>query len=72
MPLLRKPEWFKRYVKNMDFHIFLPVGAIAQLPTSVHDGLTIGVYLLFIRFNLWEWSNVFFMGKLEGMMSALY
>ena len=56
----------------MDFHIFLQVGAIAQLPTSVHDGLTIGVYLLFIRFNLWEWSNVFFMGKLEGMMSALY
>jgi hypothetical protein len=72
VPLLIKPEWFRRYVKNVDLYFFIPVGAIAQWPTSMHEGLTVGVYFPLLRSNPWEWSNVSFMGKLGSTLSALY
>jgi hypothetical protein len=72
VPLLLKPEWFRRYVKNVDLYFFIPVGAIDQWPTSMHEGLTSGVYFPLIRSNPWEWSNISFMGKLGSTLSALY
>jgi hypothetical protein len=72
VPLLLKPEWFRRYVKNVDLYFFIPVDAISQWPTSMHEGLTIGVFLPLLRYNPWEWSNVSFMDKLGSTLSALY
>ena len=38
----------------------------------MHEGLTIGVYLHFLRYNPWEFSNVSFMGKLVITLSDMY
>jgi hypothetical protein len=57
VPRLLKPEWFRLYVRNVDLYFFIPVGAIAQWPTSMHEGLTLGVYFPLLRHNPWEWSK---------------
>ena len=54
VPLFLKPEWLRGYVKNVDLYFLIPVGAIAQWPTSMHEGLKIGVYFPFLRYSLWE------------------
>ena len=72
MTLLIKPECFRQYVKNMDLYFFIPVGAISQWPTSMYEGITIGVYLPFLIHNPWELSNVPFMGKMVRTLSAMY
>jgi hypothetical protein len=72
MPFFLKPEWFRRYVKNVDLYFFITVGANAQWPTSMHEGLTIGVYFPLLGYNPWEWSKVSFMGKLGSTLSALF
>jgi hypothetical protein len=73
IPAVLQPDWFIKFVKVTDLYFFIPSGAIPEWPLNMHKALTIGLYFPLLRFNLWDWSNVPFMGRLGGgTLSALY
>jgi hypothetical protein len=51
IPLIRKHDWFKRFMKNVDLYFFVPIGAIPDWPRSMHEGLTIGLYFPLLRYE---------------------
>jgi hypothetical protein len=65
IPLILKPDWFKRFVKTVDLYFFVPLGAIPALPRSMHEGLTIGLYLPLLRYDPWDWKKCPFHGKIR-------
>jgi hypothetical protein len=72
IPLILNTDWFKCFLKTVDFYFFVHVGAIPAWPSSMHEGLTIGLYFPLLRYEPWDWKNVPFMGKFGSTLSALY
>jgi hypothetical protein len=72
IPAVLQPAWFRKFVKVTDLYFFIPSGAIPEWPLNMHEALTIGLYFPLLRLNPWDWSNVPFMGRLGGTLSALY
>jgi hypothetical protein len=72
IPKSLRLEWFRRFIKIVDFYFFIPAGAIEQWPSNMHEGLTIGLYFTLLRNAPYDWNKVPFMGKLRSTLSALY
>ena len=45
IPVVMKPDWFKRFVKVIDIYFFIPAGSIPEWPANMHEALTIGLYI---------------------------
>jgi hypothetical protein len=72
IPAVLQPHWFRKFVKVTDLYFFIPACATPEWPLNMHEALTIGLYFPLLRFNPWDWSNITFMGRLGGTLSALY
>ena len=72
VPGLLRPEWFRRFRRVVDFYFFAPAGAIDAWPKSMHEPLTIGVYLPLLRHDPWDWRRVPFLVPFGISLSALY
>jgi hypothetical protein len=72
VPALLRPEWFRRFRRTVDFYFFVPAGSIPAWPASMHEPLTIGVFLPLLRFSPWDWKRVKFLVSFSLSLSAMY
>ena len=72
VPSLLRPEWFRRFRRCVDFYFFIPAGSIPAWPASMHEPLTLGLYLPLLRFSPWDWKQVSFLVPFGLALSALY
>jgi hypothetical protein len=72
IPSLLRPEWFRRFRRCADFYFFVPAGSIPAWPASMHEPLTIGIFLPLLRFSPWDWKRVKFLVPFGISLSAMY
>jgi hypothetical protein len=72
VPSLLRPEWFRRFRRTVDFYFFVPAGSIPAWPASMHEPLTIGIFLPLLRFSPWDWKRAKFLVSLGLSLSAMY
>ena len=72
IPGLMRPEWFRRFVKTVDFYFYVCPGGIDEWPTGMHESLTIGIYLPLLRYPPWDWKRVPFLVPLGITLSAMF
>ena len=72
VPALLRPEWFRRFRRAVDVYFFVPAGAIEAWPLSMHEPLTVGLYLPLLRHEPWDWRRVPFLVPFGRSLSALY
>ena len=70
--VVMQPDWFKRFVKVTDIYVFVPAGSIPEWPANMHEALTVGLYVTFLRHQPCDWSHFQFIVQLGSMLSALH
>jgi hypothetical protein len=71
-PSLLRHEWFRHFRQSVDFYFFIPAGSIPAWPASMHEPLTLGLYLPLLRFSPWDWKRVPFLVPFGITLSAMY
>ena len=56
IPDLMRPEWFRRFSKEMDFIITIP-GRWPEWPSEMHEALLMGFSLPLLRCYPWRWGR---------------
>jgi hypothetical protein len=72
VPGLMRPEWFRRFVRTVDVSFVLPAGSCPEWTTSMHEPLTVGIYLPLFRASPWDWRRVPFLVPFAREMSGMY
>jgi hypothetical protein len=72
IPALLMPEWYRRFSKVVDVFFRIPAGAIPEWPSSMHEPLTVGIFLPTLGHDPWDWSRVAWMGNFGRALSAKY
>ena len=72
IPNLLAPEWMRRFTRIVDVHFIIPAGAIPEWPSSMHESLTIGIYLPLFRYCPWDWKRVPFLVPLGIALSSMH
>jgi hypothetical protein len=72
VPSLLRPEWFRRFRRCVDFYFFVPAGSVPAWPSSMHEPLTVGIFLSLLRFSPWDWKRVRFLVSFGLSLSAMY
>ena len=72
IPNLLRGEWFRRFIRVIDFYFIVPAGSIPAWPACMHESLTIGIYLPLLRHQPWDWKRVPFVVPFSFALSALY
>lgn len=72
VPTLLTFEWFRRFTRVVDFYFTIPPGGIAEWPISMHEPLTIGIYLPLFRHCPWDWKRVPFVVSFGIALSAMH
>ena len=72
VPSLLRPEWFRRFRRCVDFYFFVPAGSILGWPSSMHEPLTVGIFLPLLRFSPWDWKRVRFLVSFGLSLSAMH
>jgi hypothetical protein len=57
IPDLMRPEWFRRFSKEMDFVITVPAKWEACWPAEMHEALLMGFSLPLLRCYPWRWGR---------------
>jgi hypothetical protein len=72
VPGLMRPEWFRRFVRTVDVYFVIPAGACPEWPASMHEPLTVGIYLPLFSASPWDWRRVPFLVPFAREMSSMY
>ena len=54
IPVVMKPDWFKRFVKITDIYFFINSGYIPEWPAYMHESLTPGLYFPLLIYQPWD------------------
>jgi hypothetical protein len=72
IPSLLRPEWSRRFQRSADFYFFVAAGSTPAWPASMHEPLTIGIFLPLLPFSTWDWKRVNFLVSFGISLSAMY
>jgi hypothetical protein len=72
VPALLQHKWHRRFIRVVDLYFQIVPGAIEEWPSSMHEPLTVGLFLPLIRIRPWSWKRVPFMAALEVTVSAMH
>jgi hypothetical protein len=72
IPYLLTHEWFRRFSRTVDFYFTIPAGTIPEWPESMHESLTVGIYLPLFRCEPWDWKQVPFVVPFGSSLSAMH
>lgn len=72
VPALMMPEWYRRFSKVVDVFFRIPAGSIPAWPASMHEPLTVGIYLPSFRCQPWDWKRVEWMGGLGRVLCSMH
>jgi hypothetical protein len=73
IPALLMPEWYRRFSKVIDVFFCKPAGAIPEWPPSMHEPLTVGIFLpSSLGYEPWDWASVPWMGNFGRSLSAMH
>jgi hypothetical protein len=72
IPALLMPEWYRRFSKVVDVFFRIPAGSIPEWPASMHEPLTVGIYLPSFHYEPWDWTRIAWMGNFGRAMSAMF
>jgi len=72
VPFLYQPEWFQHFRRVVDMYFFIPARATPFWPASMHEPLTVGLYLPLLQHRPWDWKHVSFVVPFCLSLSAMY
>jgi hypothetical protein len=72
VPNLLQHEWHRRFIRVVDLYFQIAPGSIAEWPLTMHEPLTVGLFLPLLRFRPWSWKHVPFLAALGGTLSKMY
>ena len=72
IPVVVKPDLFKRLAKVTYIYFFIPAGSTPEWPSNMQEARKIGLYFFFLIHQPWDLTQVQFMGQLGITLSALH